>query len=100
MINVDSLIANQNSEAPTQVDPLQLQMIFIFCILWGLCATIRESGRKQFDAYFRNLIDGLMKGCSKPAGFKLGRAQMIPDGNLVFDYVTDVNKAGKGSFFG
>ena len=40
-----------------------------------------------------------MKGCSKPAGFKLGRAQMIPDGNLVFDYVTDVSKAGKGSFF-
>ena len=37
-----------------------------------------------------------MKGCSKPAGFKLGRAQMIPDGNLVFDYVTDVSKAGKG----
>ena len=74
-------------------------MIFLFCILWGLCATIRESGRKQFDAYFRNLIDGLMKGCSKPAGFKLGRAQMIPDGNLVFDYVTDVSKAGKGSFF-
>ena len=74
-------------------------MIFLFCILWGLCATIRESGRKQFDAYFRNLIDGLMKGCSKPAGFKLGRAQMIPDGNLVFDYVTDVSKAGKGSLF-
>ena len=74
-------------------------MIFLFCILWGLCSTIRESGRKQFDAYFRNLIDGLMKGCSKPAGFKLGRAQMIPDGNLVFDYVTDVSKAGKGSFF-
>ena len=40
-----------------------------------------------------------MKGCSKPAGFKLGRAQMIPDGNLVFDYVTDVSKAGKESFF-
>ena len=40
-----------------------------------------------------------MKGCSKPAGFKLGRAQMIPDGNLVFDYVTDVSKAGNGSFF-
>ena len=74
-------------------------MIFLFCILWGLCSTIRESGRKQFDAYFRNLIDGLIKGCSKPPGFKLGRAQMIPDGNLVFDYVTDVSKAGKGPFF-
>ena len=94
MINVDGLIENQNSEAPTQVDPIQLQMIFLFCVLWGLCSTIRESGRKQFDAHFRNLVDGLVKGSAKPPGFKLGRAQMIPDGNLVFDYVTDVSKAG------
>ena len=41
MINVDGLIANQNSEVPQQIDPLQLQMIFLFSILWGLCATIR-----------------------------------------------------------
>ena len=95
MINVDSLIANQNSEAPQQVDPIQLQMTFLFCVLWGLCSTIRETGRKTFDAHFRNLVDGLVKGSAKPAGFKLGRAQMIPDGNLVFDYVTDMNKAGE-----
>ena len=95
MINVDSLIEHQNSEAPQQVDPIQLQMIFLFCILWGLCSTIRESGRKKFDAHFRNLVDGLVKGHAKPPGFKLGRANMIPEGNLVFDYVTDVNKQGK-----
>lgn len=94
MLNVDSLIANQNSENPVQVDTIQLQMLFLFCILWGLCATIRESHKKLFDSHFRNLVDGLIKGHAKPPGFKLGRANMIPDGNLVFDYVIDNSKAG------
>ena len=93
-MNVDKLIEEQNSESPTQVDPIQMQMTFLFAILWGLCSTIREVSRKAFDTHFRNLVDGLIKGHAKPPGFKLGRAQMIPDSGMVFDYIIDAAKAG------
>ena len=53
MLDVDKLIKDQNSESPVQIDTIQLQMTFLFTVLWGLCATIRESCRKQFDAHFR-----------------------------------------------
>ncbi len=94
LLNVDNLIANQNSETPVQVDSIQMQMTFLFAILWGLCSTIRQVSRPSFDSHFRNLVDGLIKGHAKPPGFKLGRNNMIPDSNSVFDYVIDPAKQG------
>ena len=94
MLDVDKLIKDQNSESPVQIDSIQLQMTFLFCVLWGLCSSIRESCRKPFDGHFRNLVDGLIKGYSKPPGFKLGRANMIPDGGTIFDYIIDPTKPG------
>ena len=31
-----------------------------------------------------------MKGHAKPPSFKLGQANMIPDGHTVFDYIIDL----------
>ena len=62
LLNLDSLIANQKGENPVQVDAIQMQMLFLFSILWGLCSTIRGAHRQKFDAHFRNLVDGLIKG--------------------------------------
>ena len=87
-----SLIQNQNSETPVQVDTIQMQMLFLFAILWGLCSTVRGNCRQKFDAHFRNLVDGLIKGHAKPPGFKLGRSNMLPDGLLAFDYFIDQGK--------
>lgn len=93
-LNVETLIENQKSENPVQVDTIQMEMVFLFSIMWGLCSTIRGTNRKQFDVHFRNLIDGLIKGHAKPPGFKLGRTNMIPEGALVFDFVLDSVRLG------
>jgi dynein heavy chain len=97
MLNVDSMIENQNSETPIQVDTIQMQMTFLFCILWGMCSTVRGPSRPKFDSHFRNLVDGLIKGHAKPTGFKLGRTNMIPDSAQVFDYMIDNAKVGTWS---
>ena len=39
-------------------------------------------------------MDGLVKGHAKPATFRLGRSNLIPDIGSVFDYTLDVEKAG------
>ena len=62
-----------------QVDSITLQMQFIFAIIWGFCSTVPEQSRKAFDTFFRNLIDGMVKGFSKPTSFKLGRSNMPGD---------------------
>ena len=49
-------------ENKTKVDTITLQTVFIFSIIWGLCSTIPEGSKKKFDTFFRNLIDGLVKG--------------------------------------
>ena len=41
-----------------------MQIMFIFSIIWGLGSTIPQGGKKKFDTYFRNLLDGLIKGKS------------------------------------
>ena len=42
----------------------------------------------------------VIKGHAKPAGFKLGRTNMIPDGMLAFDYMIDQAKGGMWSKWG
>ena len=49
---------------------MHIQMAFLFSILWGLCCTLTSGAKQQFDAFFRNLVDGLMKGHTKPASFR------------------------------
>ena len=50
--------------------------------------------RYKFDQFFRNLLDGLVKGSPRPASFKLGRANLIPDQATVFEYALDPEKPG------
>lgn len=49
---------------------------------------------KSFDQFFRNLIDGVLKGHPKPSSFKLGRANLYPDHANVFEFTLDPEKPG------
>ncbi len=77
-----------------EVDSVSIQMAFLFSILWGLCCTMTSASKPAFDAFFRNLVDGLTKGHAKPASFRLGRSNLIPDHASIFDYTLDVDKPG------
>lgn len=70
-----------------KVDTINMQIVFIFATIWGLCATIPEESKKQFDTYFRNLLDGLVKGFSKPPSFKLARSNLFGDQGTVFEFM-------------
>ena len=80
-------VMDVGSSGAAKVDTITMQMQFIFSILWGLCSTVPEQSRKAFDAYFRNLIDGLVKGHAKPPSFKLGRSNLFGDPGTVFEYM-------------
>ncbi|CAB4069325.1 DNAH [Lepeophtheirus salmonis] len=84
-----SKTSNDNS-----IDIIDIQTNFLFAILWGLCSTITKVDRGKFDTFFRNLVDGLIKGHSKPPSFKLARANLIPEQGSIFDYTLDPNKIG------
>ena len=54
------------------------QMVFLFAMLWGMCSTVMGApARKSFSEFFRNLVDGLLKGHAKPASFKLVRTNLM-----------------------
>ena len=54
------------------------QMVFLFAMLWGMCSTVMGApSRKSFSEFFRNLVDGLLKGRAKPASFKLVRTNLM-----------------------
>ena len=72
--------------------PMQVQ--FLFAVLWGLCSTVPEQSRKAFDTFFRNLIDGLVKGSAKPPSFKLGRSNLFGEQGTVFEYMINPEAAG------
>ena len=53
-------------------------MVFLFAMLWGMCSTVMGApARKSFSEFFRNLVDGLLKGHAKPASFKLVRTNLM-----------------------
>ena len=53
-------------------------MVFLFAMLWGMCSTVMGApARKSFSDFFRNLVDGLLKGHAKPASFKLVRTNLM-----------------------
>ena len=71
-----------------------MQVQFLFAVLWGLCSTVPEQSRKAFDAFFRNLVDGLVKGSAKPPSFKLGRSNLFGEQGTVFEYMINPEAAG------
>ena len=71
-----------------------MQVQFLFAVLWGLCSTVPEQSRKAFDTFFRNLIDGLVKGSAKPPSFKLGRSNLFGEQGTVFEYMINPEAAG------
>ena len=53
-------------------------MVFLFAMLWGTASTVMGApARKSFSEFFRNLVDGLLKGHAKPASFKLVRTNLM-----------------------
>ena len=71
----------------TKIDTINMQVVFIFATIWGLSSTIPEASKKKFDTYFRNLLDGLVKGYSKPQSFKLARSNLFGDQGTIFEYM-------------
>ncbi|XP_052759353.1 dynein axonemal heavy chain 3 [Galleria mellonella] len=81
-------------EDETQFSTVWLQCTFIFALLWGLCATLNADSRKQFDLFFRKLLDGNNAAHPKPKSFKLTKNQLFQDKDTVFDYVYDKRNNG------
>ena len=74
-------------EGKEAVDTIYMQMVFLFSVLWGLCSSLTKEGKPKFDIHFRNLLDGLVKGHSKPISFKLARSNLYPETGNVFEYM-------------
>ena len=81
-------------ENHTKLDNITIQIVFIFSIIWGLCSTLPEGSKQKFDGFFRNLLDGLAKGYSKPPSFKLGRSALFGDSGTVWEYMISPEVAG------
>ena len=65
------------------------QMVFLFAMLWGMCSTVMGApARKSFSEFFRNLVDGLLKGHAKPASFKLVRTNLmnVRNGQITYQF--------------
>lgn len=61
-----------------------------------ICVYTKFSGesRKQFDVFFRKLLDGNNAAYPKPKSFKLTKNQLFQDKDTVFDYVYDKRNNG------
>ncbi|XP_028170778.1 dynein heavy chain 3, axonemal [Ostrinia furnacalis] len=81
-------------EGESQFSTMWLQCTFVFSLLWGLCATLTGDSRKQFDSFFRKLLDGSNAAYPKPKSFKLTKNQLFQDKDTVFDYVYDKRNNG------
>ncbi|XP_059059125.1 dynein axonemal heavy chain 3 [Achroia grisella] len=81
-------------EGESQFSTVWLQCTFVFALLWGLCATINGDSRKQFDTFFRKLLDGNNSAYPKPKSFKLTKNQLFQDKDTVFDFVYDKRNNG------
>ncbi|KAL0892691.1 hypothetical protein ABMA27_014410 [Loxostege sticticalis] len=81
-------------EGEAQFSTMWLQCTFVFSLLWGLCATLTGDSRKQFDVFFRKLLDGSNAAYPKPKSFKLTKNQLFQDKDTVFDYVYDKRNNG------
>jgi Dynein, heavy chain len=52
----------------------ELPALFVFALVWSVCASVDEEGRRRFDAYLRTEMDAL--------GFEAP----FPDAGYVYDY--------------
>ncbi|XP_068084555.1 dynein axonemal heavy chain 3 [Anabrus simplex] len=81
-------------EDEQQVSTIWVQCVLIFCLVWGLAATITGESRVHFDSFFRNIIYGVDDQNPKPAKFKLAKEQLFPSRGTVFDWVYDKKNNG------
>ncbi|XP_053607537.1 dynein axonemal heavy chain 3 [Plodia interpunctella] len=81
-------------EGETQVSTMWLQHIFVFVLIWGLCPTMTADSRKQFDSFFRKMLEGNNAAYPKPKSFKLTKSQLFGEKDTVFDYVYDKRNNG------
>lgn len=77
-----------------QVSTVWLQCVFIFCIAWGLGSMLTLDGQKQFDVFFRKLLNGDNKNYPKSKSFKLAKNQVFPDRAQIFEWVYDKKNNG------
>ncbi|XP_017770457.1 PREDICTED: dynein heavy chain 3, axonemal-like [Nicrophorus vespilloides] len=78
----------------TQVSTIWLQCMCLFCLAWGLGATLTSDGRKRFDVFYRKMLYGEDKKNPKPKTFKLTKAQLFPERSIVFDWIFDKKNNG------
>ncbi|KAL4429302.1 hypothetical protein ABPG74_002288 [Tetrahymena malaccensis] len=75
-----------------------LDMIFIYCTIWSLGATIDEKGRQDFDRYLKQLIKNPQKCESKKDKLiKFEKQAMLPEAGphvLVYDYYLELEESG------
>ncbi|XP_068632055.1 dynein axonemal heavy chain 3 [Battus philenor] len=81
-------------DAESQCSTMWLQCTFVFCLLWGVGASIDGESRKQFDTFFRKLLEGSNASYPKPKSFKLTKNQLFQDKDTIFDYVYDKRNNG------
>ena len=77
-----------------QISTIWLQCILLFSLVWGLGSTMTNEGRRKFDTFFRELINGENKQFPKPKNFTLSQSQLFPDKASIFEWIFDKRNNG------
>lgn len=81
------------SGKPTSITKKLVQGIFLFSMIWSVCASVNELGRKKLNDFVHLLYNGMVADAAKPTALIL--ENQIPEGSI-YDYIYDIT--GTGSF--
>ncbi|XP_063993893.1 dynein axonemal heavy chain 3 [Diachasmimorpha longicaudata] len=81
-------------EGESQVSTVWLQCMMLFSMIWGFASTLVSDSRKEFDLFFRKLLDGKVDEYPKPKAFKLSKQQLFPDRGTIYEWLYDKRNNG------
>lgn len=56
-----------------------LQALFLFALVWTIGGIIDANSRRKFDAFYRNLLNGMNEENPRPKNVKLNKNNLFPE---------------------
>ncbi|XP_063710592.1 dynein axonemal heavy chain 3-like [Symsagittifera roscoffensis] len=75
---------------------MHLQNLFTFSLVWTLGGAMTGDSRAKFDAFFRELTNGMNDDHPKPKSVKINKNNNFPERSSVFEFY--FHKGGSGSW--
>ena len=73
-----------------------IQGMFLFSMVWSVCASVNEIGRKKLNDFVHLLYNGMIADAAKPTALIL--ENQIPEGSI-YDYMYDTSGGGSWKFW-